>query len=387
MLNILYIITQASWGGAQRHVAALAAHCAKKNNVSVWHGSDTDADGIFRAALQRAGVPSYEIPCLKRAISPFADICALFALARLYRRERPDIVHLHSSKAGVLGSLACALLPRRLRPVIIYTVHGWVFQESRIPLLRTAFVIIEKMANRYRDKIIVLGTHDKETGRSLGLPESKMTVIPNGIDLHAPILSTDEARAALIDALPVTARPHATIHMRVPWIGAIGTFNKNKNMELLVAACAILQKQKTPFHAFIIGGGPHAASLRGLCTRLGLDSSITLSSFLPHAEQFVPAFDMLAITSRKEGLPYILLEAMRAHVPVVATDTGAIRETDAPLIAEPTPDAFAQALGALLTDPATRVASARRAGARVAAYAEEDCVTRVMDLYCSVAAC
>jgi len=158
MLKILYLVTQSDFGGAQRYVYDLATNLSENFTIIV-AGGEQGYEGELVKKLNKSGIRYLPLSHLKRAISPWHDWSAFWQIVHLIQTEKPDIVHLNSSKISILGSLAawwCKV------PKIIYTVHGWVFSED-LPLGKKYFYkILEKLTARFKTDIICLSEWEKQ---------------------------------------------------------------------------------------------------------------------------------------------------------------------------------------------------------------------------------
>ena len=324
--KILYLITKGNWGGAQRYVFDLATHLPRvKFDIAVATGSA----GLLTEKLAADAVRTIHIPALRRDMSVLKEIGAFFALVRTFRAERPDIVHLNSSKAAGLGALAARIT---CVPRIVFTAHGWPFEERRNALARSAIWLASYFTALLSHAVIVVSDHDRALARNMPFVGRKTTRIYNGI---APLVF---GSGALIGrAFPEGARI----------TGTIGELTGNKNQQELIE-CA---RRDTAICVAIVGEGENRPLLEALIRAYGLEKRVKLFGFVP-VEEALPGFDVFALPSRKEGLPYALLEAGAAGLPVAATAVGGIPdiiENDKTGLLAP-PYVMADALRKLLTD-------------------------------------
>ncbi|PIR92481.1 hypothetical protein COU01_01345 [Candidatus Falkowbacteria bacterium CG10_big_fil_rev_8_21_14_0_10_44_15] len=325
MLKILYLVTQSDFGGAQRYVYDLATNLSENFTIVVASGGQ-GYEGELAKKLNKSGIRYLPLSRLKRAISPWHDWSAFWQIVHLIQTEKPDIVHLNSSKISILGSLAawwCQV------PKIIYTVHGWVFNENLPWRKKTFYLLLEKWTAKLKTNIICLSEFEKQnTVRRQIAPAKKISVIYNGI---APMdfLSRPEARARLAK---ITGAP---IDDQTILIGSIGNLYKNKGYEYLIEAIKISNIPASPagrqypisnIKLIIIGSGPEQNNLQLRINNCELQNKIILTGSIGDAAQLLPAFDIYVCSSVKEGLPYSILEAMQAGLPIVATPVGAIPE-------------------------------------------------------------
>ena len=342
--RVLLVITLAEVGGAQAYVASLLPALVAHFDVAVAaHGS-----GPLREAAEAAGARFLPLRNVRRPISPWRDLAGLFELARLLRRERPDILHASSSKAGVLGRLA-AVLARV--PVRIFTVHGWAFDahsgvHARLyrwvdrliePLTTVTICVSETRArSRARGGHVRAGAHgrDPERGRRRGC-------------------AALDARRARTAADP-RGRPTA---------GAEGLpdARSGRSSDL----------PPDSFEAVIVGEGPDRPDWRRRSRLSDLSGRVRLAGERHDVPQLLAAADVFVLASASEGLPVSVLEAMAAGLPVVASRVGGVPEQvsdgETGLLVEPgDPNELAAALHRLTVDPSLR----RRLGVAGRARAE-----------------
>jgi len=306
------------------------------------HGS-----GPLREAAEACGVRFLPLRSVRRAVNPWRDLAGLVELTRLLRRERPDIVHASSSKAGILGRLAAFLAGV---PVRIFTVHGWAFAAhdgAPARLYRFADRAVEPLTT----VTICVSDHAREVGLAAGTCAPERTiVIPNAVDVAgAP-----------------RARPGGRER---PLILAVGRLKAPKDFPTLVRALGDLPPQS--FDAVIVGEGPDRPRLEEDIRALGLSGRVSLAGERRDVPRLLADADVFVLPSRSEGHPVSVLEAMAAGVPVVASRVGGVAEQVADgetglLVAPGDPAELAAALRRLAADPSLR----RRLGAAGRARAE-----------------
>ena len=319
--KILYIVTQSEFGGAQRYICDLAKNLPKSQwDVFVAAGGS----GEFFSKLAQKNIPNYRIKFLNRHINPVIDLLAYLEIKKLIEKIQPDVVHLNSSKVGLIGSLAAK---HALVKNIVYTAHGFIFNEPLGRITRWLYRMIEKNNARRINTIITVSKHDYVTGKAAGIPASKMIVINNAIkkdDLC--FLSRQAARSALLPVIREktgeTMQKNKKSGEAMRLIGTIANFYHTKGLDVLIKA---IGRTKNTF-LIVIGEGSLRPKLEQIIVSLKLTNRVLLIGSLEYAHQYIPAFDLFVLASRKEGLPYTLLEAAAARVPVVATRVGGIPE-------------------------------------------------------------
>lgn len=289
--KVLYVITKANWGGAQRYVYDLATHLPKEIfEVSVAFGTP----GLLAKKLQEAGITTFPIGALQRDVSFGADVRSFFELRRLLKKERPDVVHLNSSKAGGVGALAARFAGVKH---IIFTVHGLPWDEPRNPLSKSLIYLASKLTFLLCNTVITVSKDN--AGRVRG---SKL--IYNGIEsLHFG--SGEKIRSAFPPGVSIT--------------GTIGELTHNKHQIALVEEARANPNR----YVAIVGEGELRSFLETKIKEYQLESHVKLFGFMP-AEEVLKGFDTFALPSLKEGLPYVLLEAKQAGLPIVANRVGGV---------------------------------------------------------------
>ncbi|MBI1957546.1 MAG: glycosyltransferase family 4 protein [Candidatus Niyogibacteria bacterium] len=313
MKKILFCITKSGWGGAQRYVYDLATRLPAEFEPVVALGGF----GILLDKLNDRKVRTIPIERLGRDIRMGSDISVFFELIRIFRRERPDIVHLNSSKMAFLGAPAARLAGI---PLVVFTAHGWPFNEERPRWQRTALRAALFFALLFPHRIIAVSQAVRNDIRRFPGATRKTAVIHNGIG-PAAFLSREESRARLIEREARLAR----IPANAPWIGINAELHKSKGIVYAIQAAAILAKE-TPFVLCIISGGEEYEALKRQISDAGLAERVFLLGYVDAASRYLKAFDIFLLPSVTEALGYVLLEAGAAGLPVVASRVGGIPE-------------------------------------------------------------
>lgn len=305
--KILYVITKATWGGAQRYVYDLATNLPEEFEPTVVYG----AEGKLAHDLAAAGIATRELTSLGRDIALVSDIRSFFEVLRTIREVKPDIVHLNSSKAAALGALAA-----RVAGVakIIFTVHGWPFKENRSALARAFIYSASWFTALLSHQVIVVSKADKELARRMWGVGKKTHYIPLGL---APFetLPPAEAFRAMFGTLKPAALESSTLRLVT-----IGELTKNKGLRYAIAAVAALFERGIDAVYVVAGEGEERGALEAHAKRLGVDDRVFFPGFIAHASRNLSGFDVFVLPSVKEGMPYVLLEAAKAGLPIVATD-------------------------------------------------------------------
>ena len=343
--KILYLITQSELGGAQRYIFDLASNLKEELDVSIAFGEQGD-EGVLAEKLKQNDINYYSIPHLKRAISPWQDLLAIFAIRKLIKKIKPNIIHLNSSKISILGSLASIFSKSK----IIYTAHGWVFNEPLSKFKKSFYLHAEKFTAKFKNKIICVSVFDHKAALENKIaPKEKLITIHNGIEkIH--IQTKDLARALLSKSINQQLNNDETI------IGSVGNLYKTKGFEYFIKAIKILVDNKINIKAVIIGEGREREELEDWIDQLYLKNHVILPGRIDKVAELLPALDVYICSSVKEGLSYTVIEAMMASLPIVATHVGGNPEliTDSQeglLVKAADPEKLAQTIIKLINNP------------------------------------
>ena len=302
--KVLFLITKANWGGAQRYVYELATNIPKDSfEAVVAFGSP----GRLSENLTARGVRLILLSELGRDVDPLSDIRSFFQIWRQLRRERPDVVHLNSSKAAALGALAARFA--RV-PQIVFTVHGWPFKENRGSLSSSIIRAVSWFTAFLSHSVIVVSKEDEYIATSMRSISRKVRYIPIGINIPE-FISRDMAELVF----------QATMHPLSGWprIVTIAELTNNKGLSYALEAMLLLKELKTNVSYTIIGEGEEHAQLVARASELGIADRVQFLGFVSDAAYYLKAFDIFLLPSIKEGMPYVLLEAGLAQLPTIST--------------------------------------------------------------------
>lgn len=306
-IRVLQVL-EATVGGTKRHLLDLCTGLDPEQfDVQVACPpvrSEAHGDTSFVDDLRRAGLGVQIIPMVRR-ISPWRDAIAFVPLARLIARGHYDVIHAHSSKAGFLTRQA-ALLDRRAR--IAYSPHGFYFLNFGDPIRSSLFKYLEKLAGLRTHALVTLSRGEYQTAVAAGLaPAGRVRLIENGID-H-------------VDCLPrLQARTRLDIPAEATVVGTISRFTAQKAPFVLVDVAAKLVARRPDLVFAWFSDGELRPAIEAAIAAKGLSPNFRLLGYRPDARLLLPALDVFLLASRWEGLPYTVMEAMDAGVPVVATD-------------------------------------------------------------------
>ncbi len=367
--KILCVITKGTWGGAQRYVYDLATAASDAaHEVVVAYGESGELAGRLLAARIR----TVAVGGLSRDVGVLREFFAFFGLLLLFRRERPDIVHINSSKAGVLGCIAARLarVPR-----IVFTAHGWAFNEARPWWQRAVLYLASGVIVLFSHETICVSEAVKRDIARFPFLRSKLVVIRLGIDC-AVRAARQEARAELA--------PHAVGRY---WVGMISELHPTKRVADAICAFAVFVKTHPEAILVVIGAGQERERLESLMRDLHMRDHVSFAGFRENAASLLGAFDLFIHTARSEALGYAILEAGCAALPVVATRVGGIPEIiidedHGLLVPRENPAALAGAMESLAQDPRRAAELGARLHARVTTlFSKERMVGETLVLY------
>lgn len=337
--KVLLGITKSNFGGAQRYVYDLARTLKERGfEVSVLCGGS----GLLVEKLTSAGIRTITLPALERDVRIQSDIRTFFSLLRILRSERPDIFHLNSSKMGAMGALAARII--RVRR-IVFTVHGWAFNEPRSSIARAIIYMIACLT-------VLLAHRTIAVSRAVAndVPQwlrGRVRVIENGI---GPISFFDRmtARYALM-------RKDRTLTEGL-WIGSVAELHPVKGIDFGIAGCERLLQKRPDAHYIVLGDGEMRGELEREIASKGLAGRVHLLGFVEDASSYLLAFDIFLMPSLSEALSLALLEAGAAGLPVIASNVGGIPEIiehqeTGILVASHSAEEIANALKVLAGDP------------------------------------
>jgi glycosyltransferase involved in cell wall biosynthesis len=315
-MRVLHVV-EATIAGVRTHVQALATGLDPRYFQSVvacpLRRENAYGDDQFVTYLASAGVPVVPV-AMRRSISPLADLVALRRLVGILRRQRFDIVHLHSSKAGFLGRLAARIAGG---PAVVYTPNGLAFLGNQSAAKRRLYLALERFAARLGDRVIAVSASEREVMLRSGIATpDRIVCIDNGI---APVqMPTDYDRAAWRRALGQ--------HGSDLLIGTVARLSTQKNPLLFLETAAHVLRDQPGSRFVLCGGGELAGVAKHYAEELGIAGACRFLGHRDDAHKIMAAFDVFWLTSDYEGMPLALLEAMALRVPVIATDAVGTRD-------------------------------------------------------------
>ena len=304
------------------------------------------ARGTLTELLEAAAIKTISIPALQRDISIWKELKAIWQIAGIIKAERPDILHVNSSKAGGYGSLLGRLFGV---PRIIFTAHGWAFNEDRSWWQRIILKCLHYLTILFAHQTICVS---KTLQSQLAWPGTarKTTVVYNGRPA-IPFLDHDTARLRLIESCP-----DLQAYSGDPWSITIGELHPVKQHDVVMRAVAQVVEAVPNYRHLIIGAGEQQAQLEALIAELHLEEHVFLLGSVPEAATYLTAADLFVLGSRSEAFALVIIEAAQAGLPIVASRVGGIPEiiTDSEsglLVPAGDVSAFSRSIATLLKNP------------------------------------
>jgi glycosyltransferase involved in cell wall biosynthesis len=299
-MKLVYLITRSEpFGGAQVHVRDLArAFRDRRHEVHVLVGSD----GLLTEELRASGIPVTTLRHLVRPLDARKDSRAFLEVRAALKALQPNLVATHSSKAGWIGRAAA----RSLGMPVVFTAHGWAFTDGVPAVKRTVYWLAERLAGPLASRVITVSEHDRELAIRLRvLPAHKVVTVHNGMPD--------------VPSLPLAQPSCENVRMTM-----VARFQEQKDHALLLTALSGLRDR--PWQLELIGDGPLQPAVEEQARRLGLDRQVQFLGVRRDVAERLARSQLFVLATRWEGFPYTTLEAMRAGLPVIASDVGGVRE-------------------------------------------------------------
>lgn len=302
-MKILQVIGGGEKGGSRSHIVELCKGLAQAGHTTEIICFMEDA---VAASAREENIPLVVIP-----MKNIFDLRAVEKLKDYIRERQPDLVHTHGVRANFIGRLGgkAAGVP------VVTTVHSSIYQDYSTPLKKLLYHRIEKLTRKYTYRFIAVAGSLKKELEGDGISGEKIDVVYNGI---SPDFVKEIQGPSLKEELGV---PEET-----PVIITIGRMEPVKNQEMFLKVCAFLKERGRAFHGVIVGDGPLSGSLKSSAATLGLEGRVSFLGFRKDIFRLLSGSDIFLLTSRMEGLPITLLEAMAAGIPVLVTNVGGMPE-------------------------------------------------------------
>jgi glycosyltransferase involved in cell wall biosynthesis len=382
--KILRVIARLNMGGPALHVAYLTAGLRERGyDTTLVAGSLARGEDSMAFVADELGVGVVRIDELGREISPLRDVIATLRLARLIRRERPDILHTHTAKAGTVGRVAALLAGRKGPPIVVHTFHGHVLRGYFGPRRSLVFRLLERWLAGRTTALIAVSPQVRDDLVALHVaPPERFVVIRLGIELDERVAGAKDGRLESRRYLGIPANRFA--------VGWIGRMTGVKRTDDVLVAFKRLREGGVDACLCMVGDGPDRAQLERRAHELGIVKDTLFLGYQEDVAPFYAAFDALVLPSSNEGTPVSAIEALAAGRPVVATRVGGVPDVveegeDGFLVELGATDELADRLAQLARDPALRERMGAAGRQRVLPrYAVERLVDDVDRLYRSL---
>ncbi len=297
-MKILFVITRSDTvGGAQVHVRDLAKSLIQEGHDIL---VITGGQGYYNRYLEKSGIASISCATLSNKIKPVDEAKTLFFIKKIIHQFQPDLVSTHSSKAGILGRLAANLANKPC----LFTAHGWAFTQGVPEPSRSIYQILERLTEPLADKIICVSEYDRQIAISSGMSPERLLTVRNGM----PDIP-NELRANTVDSNLIR-------------IVMIARFDKQKDHLTLINALQNLSE----VHLDLVGDGPKLADIKTYVSQKNMSDRVKFLGYCDRPEEILAKAQIFTLISHWEGFPRTILEAMRAGLPVVASNVGGVSE-------------------------------------------------------------
>jgi glycosyltransferase involved in cell wall biosynthesis len=308
-IRVMRVIARMNVGGPAWQVSVLTRGLQPPDfNTHLVCGRVADDEADF-IELRDPALPCTYVDGLGRSVKPLDDLRAFITLVRMMRREKPDIVHTHTAKAGVLGRLA-AVVARV--PYRVHTFHGHVLHGYFSPRVTKAIIVIERLLARRTKVLVAVGSkvRDDLLDANIGRPE-QYRIVPPGVEISASYTRAE-------------ARQTFDLPLDTPIILFVGRLTRIKRPDRLIEAMALVLNQRPDAILTIAGEGDLLDDTKQLAEPLG--DSVRFLGWQSDLSKVYPLADLVVLTSDNEGMPVTLIEASMLGIPSVTTDVGSARE-------------------------------------------------------------
>jgi glycosyltransferase involved in cell wall biosynthesis len=385
--KIIHVITRLDRGGSAENTLLSCSGLADAYDLTLVHGLSRESrmttwekqsvDHRIEG-IRRKGVKVMPLPSLVRKIDPIRDLCAMFALRRLFMKEKPDIVHTHTSKAGLLGRWAAKLAGV---PNIVHTPHGHVFYGHFGVFASRVFLVLEKITDSITDCLIALTAAEKNDYLHFSVsPETKLSTIHSGVDIERymnPGINVRKKKTALgLDPGDLVV---GTVGWLLPIKGPMHLLNAMFRVWTAYPGAKLL----------FVGKGDLEQDLRKTADRHKVSENVIFLGWRDDIHEIMPVFDVFVLPSLNEGMGRVLVEAMAAERPVVASRVGGIldlvkQDHNGFLVAPGDTEGLSLAINHLLGDKRLRAEMGRCGVAVAQDFSAERMVQKIDALYRSL---
>jgi glycosyltransferase involved in cell wall biosynthesis len=385
MIKNLHVITRLDMGGSAQNTLLTCLGLSKLSyEVILAHGlsleshmTQSEKQLVARQIENPAhnGLRAITVPSLVRKINPVRDTQAFWFLYRLMLTERPAIVHTHTSKAGILGRLAAKLAAV---PFIVHTFHGHVFYGHFGPLITRFFILLETLFALFTDKMVALTEEEKKDYIKYAVCRpDKLTTIHSGVEIHRFL-------KAKID--PFVKKNHLNLNPQKKVVGTVGWLLPIKGPMILLNAMGHVWQSYADVELVFVGKGALEADLKKEVSTMGVSGKVKFLGWREDIHEILPLFDIFVLPSLNEGMGRVLVEAMAAARPIVASRTGGIPELvkhqENGLLVPPGDEhSLAEAILKLLEDPQKAAAMGQIGKIRCQGFTADSMVKKIDTVY------
>ena len=315
-LKVVHIITRLIVGGAQENVIMIINSLKEldKYDLTLISGPGLGPEGNLYDEIKKRKIKFKLVPELRREISPILDLISLIKLYSHLKKEKFDIVHTHSSKAGILGRIAAKLTNV---PLILHCIQGWEFHQYTNKFMTKIYITLEKFISRFTDYLLPVSKQTMIDGLEAGIGSyNKYEIIHNFVELEKYDNNSDSKQA----------KKELNIANHTPIIGAIMRLVPQKNPLDIIKIAEKVKTNHSNVKFIIIGDGPLLPDLNNLIQRKKLSNNIILTRIKRNIPELLKAMDIFILTSLWEGLPLVFLQAMASGKPIIAYNVGGTSE-------------------------------------------------------------
>ena len=384
-LQVVRVIARLNIGGPSRHVAVLeeGLHALGYNTLLLYGEADSDEGSLAHLVLEQH-LPAVQVPRLTHHVKIWSDLIAFGSVTRTIFKIKPDVVHTHTAKAGILGRAAAILYNTTRRKtdrcLVLHTYHGNVFRGYFNRTMSFLVCLIERLIGIGTDRIAVVSEQQRReiVDDARVAPPTKVKVMPLGLNLDAMLR---------VDAATPTLRREFNLPDESLVLGFVGRFVPIKDLTTLVHGFALTKHRFPNASLLLAGDGPLRNEIATLVESLGLRHAVVFLGWRHDLPMLYATLDIAVLSSINEGTPVSLIEAMAAARSVVATDVGGVRDLvshqQTGLLVPPSdPAELAKAIESLAQDTDLRVQMGHNARRVVASrYRHERLITDIDHWY------
>ena len=375
--KVLHIITRLDKGGSAENTFLTVKGLDKeKYDVTLMSGPVEDASQERRTQVEEYGIRYIHLPVLVRNIHMVYDLIALFKIYRFLAKEKFDVVHTHTSKAGLLGRFAAKLAGT---PLVVHTPHGHIFYGYFRRLKTKMFIRLEKIASRMTNKIVALTDREKSDYITHKIVrEGKCIVIHSGIELDRYRELTIEEKNKLKKEIGIPEDAMV--------VGTAGRLISVKGPEFMIKASQHISLESPETYLVFAGDGPLKEDLQTLAKETGTDKNIIFLGWRDDVPRILSVFDIFLLPSLNEGMGRVLAEAMALGKPIVASNVGGIPDLvihgkNGYLVPPQNPEELAKYTQLLLEDKDKREKMGRAGKEMASGFTHEAMVQKIARLY------